>query len=709
MVCPFEFKFPATGFGVDVDSNGRIYLAGWGTNQVHVFEPDGTPAFSFGSSGSGFGQFNLPADVAVDDTDGRIYVADSRNYRWQAFDATGGFLFSVGGTNGPAIGQFFNPQGIAVDENGKVYVTDLENNRVQVFDTSGAFLFQFGTFGSGAGQFYLPNGIEIANNSDIWVTDTFNHRIQVFDSTGAFLFKFGSLGSGPGQMNIPYGIALDPSGRAIVTDLNNDRMLVFNSDGTYLDAFGTTGLADGQFTFVWGVAADADGKVYVTQAANGRVQVFGCPVADSPPIANAGIDFSVDEGQTGVMLDGSASSDPDSDPLAYAWTQLGGTAVTLSDPAAAQPTFSAPLVAIGGETLSFELTVTAKGESDTATVNVTVVNVNHPPVADAGDDQSIAEGSPVTLQGEDSFDIDNDTFTYAWVQTGGTPTVSLSGAGSANPTFTAPIIVAGGAPGVVATLVFELTVDDGFPLDAPAPGYTFANSVDSVTIEVTNLNNDPTAAAGSDQTVDENTFVALDGSASSDPDSDPLTYSWAQIGGTCVVVSGQSTATPSFTVPFVNPGGEDLTFRLTVDDGYGGMATDDVVVHVQNANDPPLVSAAEPSVGNLWPPNHGLVSVSILGVSDPDGNATITIDAVYQDEPTNGQGDGDTAIDAFIQPDGTVLLRAERNGGGNGRVYHIHFTASDLEDSASGVVTVSVNQKKKVAAIDDGELHDSTN
>ena len=100
----------------------------------------------------------------------------------------------------------------------------------------------------------------------------------------------------------------------------------------------------------------------------------------------------------------------------------------------------------------------------------------------------------------------------------------------------------------------------------------------------------------------------------------------------------------SFTAPFVSPGGEALTFALTVDDGYGGSATDWVVVHVQNANDPPLVTAAVPSVGSLWPPNHGLVSVSILGVSDQDNNATITIDAVYQDEPTNGTGDGELGL-----------------------------------------------------------------
>lgn len=306
-------------------------------------------------------------------------------------------------------------------------------------------------------------------------------------------------------------------------------------------------------------------------------------VADSPPVANAGPDQSVDEAQL-VTLDGSQSIDPDVDPLAHAWEQIGGTAVTLSGATTSQPTFTAPTVALGGETLSFKLTVTANGKSNTDTVGIAVSNVNHTPVAEAGIDQSIAEGSPVALDGTGSFDIDNDAFDYTWVQESG-PAVTITGANTATPSFTAPVVGTNGAPGVVATLVFKLAVDDGLPENAPPAGYTIANVEDTVTVEITNVNNDPTANAGTDITLNENSAVALNGNASSDPDSDPLTFAWEQVSGPAETITDANTATPSLTVPFVSPGGTDLVFKLTVDDGYGATATDQVVVHVMNAND----------------------------------------------------------------------------------------------------------------------------
>jgi hypothetical protein len=110
-------------------------------------------------------------------------------------------------------------------------------------------------------------------------------------------------------------------------------------------------------------------------------------------------------------------------------------------------------------------------------------------------------------------------------------------------------------------------------------------------------------------------------------------------------------------------------------------------------NEPPDCSTVEASLTTLWPPNHTLRLVTLSGGTDPDSDpVTITITGVTQDEPLNADGDGNTSPDAEAAAGGnTVLLRAERSGTGDGRVYRIAFTGSDGQGgTCSGVVTVGV-------------------
>lgn len=146
-------------------------------------------------------------------------------------------------------------------------------------------------------------------------------------------------------------------------------------------------------------------------------------------------------------------------------------------------------------------------------------------------------------------------------------------------------------------------------------------------------------------------------------------------------------------------------------EGYGYAAG-------QLVNTAPDCSTAAPSTALIWPPNQQLVPINVNGVVDPNGDeVTIAVTSISQDEPTNDTGDGDTAIDGFGIGGSTAQVRAERSGDGNGRVYHIGFTATDpWGASCAGEVAVGVPHSQgrgrggaqSGGPLDEGALYDST-
>jgi hypothetical protein len=139
--------------------------------------------------------------------------------------------------------------------------------------------------------------------------------------------------------------------------------------------------------------------------------------------------------------------------------------------------------------------------------------------------------------------------------------------------------------------------------------------------------------------------------------------------------------------------------------GWSGPSCDVPVVSLD-------CSDAVASPGLLWPPNHQMVPISVLDVIDPNGGTvTVTVTSVYQDEHVNGNGDGDTSPDATGVGTTHASVRSERAGNGDGRVYHISFSAtSSSGGSCTGQVTVGVpkSQGKKGGPVDGGALYNST-
>jgi len=204
--------------------------------------------------------------------------------------------------------------------------------------------------------------------------------------------------------------------------------------------------------------------------------------------------------------------------------------------------------------------------------------INEPPVADAGPMQTVSEGTVVTLSGVNSSDPDDGIATYAWTLISG-PSVELSGAATPEATFTTPEVETDGL-----SLTFALTVTD----------YSGQSSTNTCIVNVTALNEAPTADAGVDQTVSEGSTVILDGTNSADPDDGITAFEWNQTDGPSMVLSTTSAAQPTFIAPDVESAGATLVFQLTVTDGVGLQSADTCVVNVVNvisSNTPPVAEA----------------------------------------------------------------------------------------------------------------------
>jgi sugar lactone lactonase YvrE len=233
-----------------------------------VFRFDG----SWGSPGTGAGQFSNATGVAVDPAE-NVFVADTGNNRIQKFTPQGAYQIEWG-TPGAAAGQFNIPVDVAAGPDGSVYVADSGNNRIQRFSTDGGFVSQWGTQGTLDGQFSGLNGVAVGPDGSVYASDQGNSRVQRFLADGTFFASFGSAGSGNGQFNTIRGIAVGPDGTVYVVDSGNNRVQAFTADGTFVLAWGSQGAGDGQFSAsVEGIAASADG-VYVADEGNARVSRF---------------------------------------------------------------------------------------------------------------------------------------------------------------------------------------------------------------------------------------------------------------------------------------------------------------------------------------------------------------------------------------------------------------------------------------------------
>ena len=241
---------------------------------------------------------------------------------------------------------------------------------------------------------------------------------------------------------------------------------------------------------------------------------------------------------------------------------------------------------------------------------------------------------------------------------------AVSGTATAGEDYVAPsgeVTLSGGARtatidlAVVADSIADggetvtLTLTDG---TGPAAVVVDATPATVTITDARDLRNNqgPEADAGTDQTVDERTLVNLDGSGSSDPEDDPLTFSWTQTAGPDVELEGADSEYASFTAPEVD-GDSTLTFRLTVTDTHRNSSSASTNVTVRDVNAPPVC-------GSLIPPTIHRGESGSAACTDPEGAGPVTHTVLESPSVVNVTGGTSVTWTGVSLGRGPVRVRA---------------------------------------------------
>jgi sugar lactone lactonase YvrE len=243
-----QFDIP---HGVALDASGNVYVTDVNNGRVQKFNSNG----NFITAWTGF---VFPRGVAIDGT-GNVYVTEQHRIRKFASDGT---QINSWGSLGSGDGQFKNPMGIAVDSSGNIYVADYSNNRVQKFDLNYNFIDKIGGL-------ERPKDVTVDNSGDIWIVDTDNHRVRKYTSAFQHILSFGKRGSEDDEFAFPSGIATDHLGYAYVADTQNRTVKKFRSDAAFVTKWG-----DQQFDSYIMLAVDSSGNVYVSEVTYHRIIKF---------------------------------------------------------------------------------------------------------------------------------------------------------------------------------------------------------------------------------------------------------------------------------------------------------------------------------------------------------------------------------------------------------------------------------------------------
>jgi len=380
---------------------------------------------------------------------------------------------------------------------------------------------------------------------------------------------------------------------------NRTRIYLNNLPGSWTELFSSTPLYLGSGASGYGANfGDWDGDGHLDAAGcswGGGVDAWNIvwsgtpppPVRNQRPVPKAPSDIVQMLG-TSVILDGRNSTDADSAPsgdvngtaLVYQWNFTRIPPGSLINDGSLSPNDTAAIVTFAPDVPGiYDISLAVfDGEywsnlTDEDSVRVLMEKPNEPPVAVAGPDQSGYEDTLYVLDGSGSHDPDGEITVWEWTCT--SHELALDDADTSTPSFT---------PADPGTYTFRLRVmDDNSTWSAP----------DTVNVTAARVgeNVPPVANAGEDQTVLLGEEVYLDGSGSSDPDGEIITWEWS-----CVnrdpIFSDLNTSSPHFTAE--EEGTYEISLRV-MDSNLTWSSPDvvNVIVEVPYHNPPPVADAGE--------------------------------------------------------------------------------------------------------------------
>ena len=519
-----------------------------------------------------------PTDMAVSSVDGTVYVVDGLSNRVLTYDATYRYNGSISAVE--------SPLAVAVSPTGTVYIADKKTKSVKIIDPSSGqitgSLMKNGT----AATFKLPRNIAVGPDNVVYVVDQLADSIEVFAASGSYSSSIAGLAKPQDAVASATELfiidqPLIQDGTTVEDTINGSRIRVYDlGGGNFITdhAFPSFGniTDNGEYISLKGIGIDSQGYIYVSDSFMQVVYKY------SPAMTIDNDDGTTTDIVLGTFL--GPLNDGYATPLGMTVSADGRLFVTSS----------------------FDGIVKVLGVDTVAGIGTWM---NEAPVANAGADQAVDEGTTFVLDGSGSSDSDG-LQSYIWTQVSGTPVLGGQSLVSDSSWIdvTAPDVGPEGA-----NLSFQLVVTDA---------YSKASAVSTTRVAVSNvISGSVVINNGALYTNNQLVTLSLDAPEAVEMrfanDSDPLN------GGYYAY-----TASGTWTLSAYDPSIEanDKTVNVEFKDAGGNITvvSSSILLDMQAPAVPSIDAGGSAGEFN-WTPVDGAASYTLQYASNSDFTGAVTL------------------------------------------------------------------------------------